>query len=285
MPQSTISDLVASAQKIPKSPQQNKSLLTPASFSVAPSFSALDGMHILRSQPSRLDHELLQQVFSLYSCSSHNLRSSLLRSSSSTKALTPQPFIKFSASSPNPAAPASTAGAHTPPRSPLPTPSSSSTTAPTRTSPSPPKTPTTTSTLPSRPGDTSSSSPPRPGRPRLPAPRHRSRSPASTGDRRQTSTPSTAPPSSLSIKDPKTNVTLWTVTSPVEVAGRSATRARWLNIAVTNLVSRVKVLANQPLSETETADLTSLSPLPRRRLRHRPRSPSSSAPASPPASS
>lgn len=60
----------------------------------------------------------------------------------------------------------------------------------------------------------------------------------------------------LAIKDPKTNVTLWTVTSPAELVGRRATRERWLNIAVTNLVSRVKVLANQPLSDTETADLT-----------------------------
>lgn len=60
----------------------------------------------------------------------------------------------------------------------------------------------------------------------------------------------------LSIKDPKTNVTIWTTNSPVEVVGRSAVRARWFNIAVTNLVSRVKVLANEPLTETETADLT-----------------------------
>jgi len=60
----------------------------------------------------------------------------------------------------------------------------------------------------------------------------------------------------LAIKNPKTNVTLWTINSPVLIAGRKATRARELNIAVTNLVSRVKVLANEPLSETETADLT-----------------------------
>jgi hypothetical protein len=60
----------------------------------------------------------------------------------------------------------------------------------------------------------------------------------------------------LAIKDPKTNVTLWTITSPVQIAGRRAARAHWLNIALTNLVSRVKVLANQPLNDTETADLT-----------------------------
>jgi hypothetical protein len=65
-----------------------------------------------------------------------------------------------------------------------------------------------------------------------------------------------SPAFQLAIKDPKTNVTLWTINSPVEVAGNKAARAHWLNIAVTNLVSRVKVLANQPLNETETADLT-----------------------------
>ena len=65
-----------------------------------------------------------------------------------------------------------------------------------------------------------------------------------------------SPAFQLAIKDPKTNVTLWTINSPVEVAGNKAARAHWLEIAVTNLVSRVKVLANQPLNETETADLT-----------------------------
>jgi hypothetical protein len=65
-----------------------------------------------------------------------------------------------------------------------------------------------------------------------------------------------SPAFQLAIKDPKTNVTLWTINSPVQIAGRKAARARWLDIAVTNLVSRVKVLANQPLDETETAALT-----------------------------
>jgi hypothetical protein len=65
-----------------------------------------------------------------------------------------------------------------------------------------------------------------------------------------------SPAFQLSIKDPKSNVTLWTITSPVELAGFKKARARWLNVAITNLVSRVKVLANQPLSEAESADLT-----------------------------
>ena len=60
----------------------------------------------------------------------------------------------------------------------------------------------------------------------------------------------------IEIKNPKTNVTLWTINSPVLIAGRKSTRARELNIAVTNLVSRIKVLADEPLSETETTDLT-----------------------------
>lgn len=65
-----------------------------------------------------------------------------------------------------------------------------------------------------------------------------------------------SPAFQLAIKDPKTNVTLWTINSPVEITGKKEARARWINIAVTNLISRVKVLANQPLSEAETADLT-----------------------------
>ena len=64
-----------------------------------------------------------------------------------------------------------------------------------------------------------------------------------------------SPAFQLAIKDPKSNVTLWTINSPVEIAGRKSARTHWLDIAVTNLVSRVKVLANQPLDETETADL------------------------------
>jgi hypothetical protein len=73
-----------------------------------------------------------------------------------------------------------------------------------------------------------------------------------------------SPAFQLAIKDPKTNVTLWTITSPAAAAGFRASRERWFNIAITNLVSRVKVLANQPLTDTETADLT-LYPYPHRR--------------------
>jgi hypothetical protein len=65
-----------------------------------------------------------------------------------------------------------------------------------------------------------------------------------------------SPAFQLAIKNPKTNVTLWTINSPVQVTGRKAARERWLNLAVTNLVSRVKVLANVRLDDSETADLT-----------------------------
>ena len=78
---------------------------------------------------------------------------------------------------------------------------------------------------------------------------------AVTGDRN--SVYSIASPAfQLSIKDPKSDVTLWTITSPVQLAGRRKARAHWLNIALTNVVSRVKALCNQPLSTTETTDLT-----------------------------
>ena len=69
---------------------------------------------------------------------------------------------------------------------------------------------------------------------------------------------STSPAFQLTIRDPKTNTRLWTVTSPVDVAPKKSTRAYWQQVSVTNLVSRVKVLAGQPLSPTETANLTTV---------------------------
>jgi hypothetical protein len=68
---------------------------------------------------------------------------------------------------------------------------------------------------------------------------------------------STSPAFQLVIRDPKTNTRLWTVTSPVVMAGRSSSREHWENVDITNLVSRVKVLAGQVLSPEETASLTS----------------------------
>ena len=62
----------------------------------------------------------------------------------------------------------------------------------------------------------------------------------------------------LAIVDPKTTVTLWTITSPVALAGSNQTRARWLAISETNLISRIKVVAGEPLAPLETADLTTV---------------------------
>lgn len=62
----------------------------------------------------------------------------------------------------------------------------------------------------------------------------------------------------LTIVDPKSNVTLWTITSPVALAGSKQTLARWLAISETNLVSRIKVVAGEQLTPTETADLTTV---------------------------
>jgi hypothetical protein len=66
----------------------------------------------------------------------------------------------------------------------------------------------------------------------------------------------TSPAFQLTILDPKTNVALWTVTSPVNLAGKGQTRARWVTLAENDLVSRIKVRSNQPLSASETANLT-----------------------------
>jgi hypothetical protein len=66
----------------------------------------------------------------------------------------------------------------------------------------------------------------------------------------------TSPAYQLTVLDPHSNLPLWTLTSPVNLAGRGQTLARWEALSVANLVSRIKVLAAQPLTPTETADLT-----------------------------
>jgi hypothetical protein len=68
----------------------------------------------------------------------------------------------------------------------------------------------------------------------------------------------TSPAFSLSIADPKTNSNLWTITSPVTIVGKKEVRAHWTDIAITNLISRTKVLVNQPLTPTESADLVTV---------------------------
>jgi hypothetical protein len=68
----------------------------------------------------------------------------------------------------------------------------------------------------------------------------------------------TSPAFQLTILDPKSNIALWTITSPVNVTGKNQVLARWVSISETNLVSRVKVVADQSLSPDETADLTTV---------------------------
>jgi hypothetical protein len=68
----------------------------------------------------------------------------------------------------------------------------------------------------------------------------------------------TSPAFQLTILDPKSNIALWTITSPVNVTGKNQVLARWVSISESNLVSRVKVVADQSLSPDETADLTTV---------------------------
>lgn len=68
----------------------------------------------------------------------------------------------------------------------------------------------------------------------------------------------TSPAFQLTILDAKSNIALWTITSPVTVTGKNQVLARWVSISETNLVSRVKVVADQSLSPDETADLTTV---------------------------
>ena len=68
----------------------------------------------------------------------------------------------------------------------------------------------------------------------------------------------TSPAFQITILDPKSNIALWTITSPVNVKGKNEVLARWVSLSETNLVSRVKVVAGQPLSPDETADLTTV---------------------------
>jgi len=65
-----------------------------------------------------------------------------------------------------------------------------------------------------------------------------------------------SPAYQLTIVDPHTNVPLWTVTSPVYLTGKNQVLARWVALSITNLISRIKVVAGEPLSSAESADLT-----------------------------
>jgi hypothetical protein len=68
----------------------------------------------------------------------------------------------------------------------------------------------------------------------------------------------TSPAFQLTILDSKSNIAIWTITSPVNVTGKDQVLARWVSISETNLISRIKVVADQSLSSDETADLTTV---------------------------
>ncbi|AEU38135.1 hypothetical protein [Granulicella mallensis] len=70
----------------------------------------------------------------------------------------------------------------------------------------------------------------------------------------------TSPAFQLTLVDPRTNINLWTITSPVNLAGEGRALERWTSISITNLISRIKVLSNEPLSDVETANLTTVPP-------------------------
>lgn len=65
-----------------------------------------------------------------------------------------------------------------------------------------------------------------------------------------------SPAFQLNIVDARTNQVIWTITAPFGVKGRGKTYDRWVDIAVTNLVSRMKVLSGETLSAAESEDLT-----------------------------
>ncbi|HEV2579077.1 MAG TPA: hypothetical protein VGU25_17865 [Acidobacteriaceae bacterium] len=57
------------------------------------------------------------------------------------------------------------------------------------------------------------------------------------------------------ILDAKTGIALWTVTSPIYIAGKK-TYAHWMDVSEQNLITRLKALAHQPVSPEEQAALT-----------------------------
>jgi len=58
------------------------------------------------------------------------------------------------------------------------------------------------------------------------------------------------------IVDAHTGTPLWSITSPLYLIGKRNTAAHWLALSEDNLVSRIKVVANQSLDPGETAQLT-----------------------------
>ncbi|HTV08192.1 MAG TPA: DUF4136 domain-containing protein [Candidatus Aquilonibacter sp.] len=61
------------------------------------------------------------------------------------------------------------------------------------------------------------------------------------------------------ILDAKTGIALWTVTSPIYITGKK-TYAHWMDVSEENLMTRLKALAQQPVSPAEQATLTEYPP-------------------------
>ncbi len=59
----------------------------------------------------------------------------------------------------------------------------------------------------------------------------------------------------LLILDAKTGIVLWTVTAPIYITGKK-TYAQWIGISEQGLITRLKALAQQPISPEEQAALT-----------------------------
>ena len=57
----------------------------------------------------------------------------------------------------------------------------------------------------------------------------------------------------------ETGIALWTVTAPIYITGRK-TYAQWMDISEEGLITRLKTLAQQPLSSEEQAALTKYPP-------------------------
>ncbi len=64
----------------------------------------------------------------------------------------------------------------------------------------------------------------------------------------------------LTIVDPRTSLTLWTINSPVNLSGKEKDRSKWFALAVADLTSRIKVMDGQALTAAETAQLTEVPP-------------------------
>ena len=61
------------------------------------------------------------------------------------------------------------------------------------------------------------------------------------------------------ILDAKTGIALWTVTAPIYITTRK-TYAHWIDVSEQNLITRLKALAQQPISPEEQATLTQYPP-------------------------